>query len=393
MSMAVDEDDMLARASSRSARVDGMDAVVDAGMDGMDGADDGFGGDASSEPLAARGRGGEPGPSGRVEGAQRGDAQQQQQQQQRAAAPVMMVLAAPVAPSGVALLLSAAVRALPNCSSQDTANLAWGLAQMGLRPGQEWCGRLADLLCRRCEQLQPPHLATALWALGKLGFRPAPRQLLPIEVCLFKAMGRLRPCELSACAWAYGAMDYAPDVLWLEEHATQCARRASEFSAKDWSVSVYSMASIAEGCTDARPYLAELLLCPEMLESQLASPALPTTLAMLAYACGVLGGRRPTDSVRRSDRLLRRLLAAAQPRLHEFKGQELSALACASARLQHAPPPEFVTAWMAATGSRMGGMPGPVLCACAWALAKLRATPPAAWQALLASRLEGCLPG
>ena len=42
-------------------------------------------------------------------------------------------------PPGVGLLLTEAASALPRCSSQDLANLTWGIAQMGLRPPQGWC--------------------------------------------------------------------------------------------------------------------------------------------------------------------------------------------------------------------------------------------------------------
>eukprot|EP00955_Chlamydomonas_euryale_P022940 242102-Chlamydomonas_euryale.AAC.2 len=122
---------------------------------------------------------------------------------------------------GVAMLLAAAERALPSCSSQDMANLAWGLAALRVRPGTAWCARLALELVRRADGMSCAHAATSLWALGKLGFRPAARQLRGVERTLFQRLAQMRPRELSACAWAFAAMDYEPDEQWLEAFSDQ----------------------------------------------------------------------------------------------------------------------------------------------------------------------------
>ena len=78
---------------------------------------------------------------------------------------------------------------------------------------------------------------------------------------------------------------------------------------------------------DAVIYLEDLFLS-SALESQVSKFS-PQTLAMLTYACGVLGTR--------SARLMGRLLDAARTRIDEFKDNELVALVCAAARLRHVP--------------------------------------------------------
>ena len=83
-------------------------------------------------------------------------------------------------PPGVSMLLAESAAALPRCSSQDLANLTWGIAQMGLRPPQGWCLLLAEALIRRGDQLQGSHLSTTVWALGKMGFKPKPRSLIQV---------------------------------------------------------------------------------------------------------------------------------------------------------------------------------------------------------------------
>ena len=86
-------------------------------------------------------------------------------------------------PPGVTRLLAEAASALPRCSSQDLANLTWGIAQMGIRPPQGWCQHLADVLARRSgAELQGGHLAIAVWALGKMEYRPKPRSLIQASV-------------------------------------------------------------------------------------------------------------------------------------------------------------------------------------------------------------------
>ena len=83
-------------------------------------------------------------------------------------------------------------------------------------------------------------------------------------------------------------------------------------------------------------YLEDLFISPA-LESQLPKFSAPT-LAMLVYACGVLGTR--------SGRLMGRLLSAARPHMSVFKENELSALVCTAARLHHVPEEGFLSAWL-----------------------------------------------
>jgi len=41
-------------------------------------------------------------------------------------------------------------------------------------------------------------------------------------------------------------MGYTPDLDWLDAFAAQCMLVAAEFSQKDWTVVVWSLAAIAE---------------------------------------------------------------------------------------------------------------------------------------------------
>ena len=88
-------------------------------------------------------------------------------------------------PPRVHRLLAEAASALSRCSSQDLANLTWGIAQMGIRPPQGWCHHLADVLARRSgAELQGGHLAIAVWALGKMEYKPKPRSLIQARVIM-----------------------------------------------------------------------------------------------------------------------------------------------------------------------------------------------------------------
>lgn len=83
---------------------------------------------------------------------------------------------------GIGLLLFRVAATLPSVPSYGFANLAWGLAQMGVTPGTAWCEVvLAEQLRRRCGTMEPSHLATAVWALAKLGARPAPKSLVLVS--------------------------------------------------------------------------------------------------------------------------------------------------------------------------------------------------------------------
>ena len=279
------------------------------------------------------------------------------------------------------LLLSQAIYTLPHCSSQDISNLSWGLAQMDLKPSQAWCLFLADLLCQRGDALLASDLATSFWALGKMQFRPKPRSLMQIETSLYRKIPSLKPRELAACAWSFSAMKYTPDLEWLDSFAQQCMLIAAEFSQQDWTVVVYSLASIAEEEKDAVIYLEDLFISPQ-LEAQM-SKFTPNTIAMLTYSCGVLGTK--------SARLLGRLLAAARPHLSLFKANELCALICTPARLKICPDEGFLSAWLVAFEQRIPTLPGSALSTSVWALASLGVSPRAEWQRLLAHVLEGKL--
>lgn len=63
---------------------------------------------------------------------------------------------------------------------------SWGLAQLGVSPGPEWCAQLAGALQARAEVFSGSHLAVCLWALGRMGFRPQPQSLLPTEAALYR---------------------------------------------------------------------------------------------------------------------------------------------------------------------------------------------------------------
>ena len=110
----------------------------------------------------------------------------------------------------------------------------------------------------------------------------------------------------------------------------------------------------------------------------------PQTLAMLTYACGVLGTK--------SGRLMGRLMAAARPHMAEFKDHELVALVCAAARLQHTPEEAFVTRWLEVFEARVGTAEGSVLAAGGWAMASLGVRPKAAWQRAYVSALAKKVP-
>ncbi|GAX72613.1 hypothetical protein CEUSTIGMA_g69.t1 [Chlamydomonas eustigma] len=286
-----------------------------------------------------------------------------------AAAATAAAAAAPAPLPGLNLLLAEVARDLPRCSSQDIANLSWGLAQMGLNPPQGWLNMLSEVLIRRVDELEGRHVTTSVWALGKMGFNAKPRSLIQIEGSLYRRMPALKPRELAACAWAFAAMKYTPDLEWLDAFAAQCMLIAAEFTQQDWGVVVWSLASIAEAEQDAVIYLEDLFISPA-LEAQIHKFT-PSTLAMLTVACGVLGTK--------SSRLMGRLLTAARPHMHVFKAQELSALVCTAARLQYAPDEAFVSSWLSTFESRMITMSGSIIAACGWALATIGVKPSPSW--------------
>lgn len=101
-------------------------------------------------------------------------------------------------PSWAHKLMVEATLTIPRSNGQDLANLAWGLAQLGVQPGQEWSSRLAGALTSRCEAFSGGHIATALWGLARMGHKPQPGSLLPIEGSLYRCVLRLHmdtfPC-------------------------------------------------------------------------------------------------------------------------------------------------------------------------------------------------------
>ena len=91
-------------------------------------------------------------------------------------------------PAWIRGLLAEAVAVFPRCNGQDLTNLSWGLAQLGVKPGPEWCGRFAAVLCSRCDGMTGANLATSLWALAKLGYQPAAGSLMAVEGALFRCV-------------------------------------------------------------------------------------------------------------------------------------------------------------------------------------------------------------
>ncbi len=198
--------------------------------------------------------------------------------------------AAAAVPAWARALLPEAVATFGKFGSQDLANLGWGLARLGVRPGQAWCERLATELRQRGGGFSGAHLATCVWALGSLGFRPEPASLLPLEGALYKCvallclvggatkscvglsrcarwgwidmggvarvplacrrLASLAPRELAACCWGFAAMKYVPDRDWLEAFAAQCRKVAQDFTQQVRSPSLPSLPRALERSTE-----------------------------------------------------------------------------------------------------------------------------------------------
>ena len=65
----------------------------------------------------------------------------------------------------------------------------WGLAQLHVVPGAEWCGQFAGAMQARAEVFSGSHVAVCLWALGRMGHKPQPQALLPTEAVLYRYNG------------------------------------------------------------------------------------------------------------------------------------------------------------------------------------------------------------
>jgi hypothetical protein len=112
-------------------------------------------------------------------------------QQQGAAEPVQSNPNGPTArpgqvPPWAHKLLAEAALTIPRSNGQDLANLAWGLGQLGVKPGREWCSRLSGSLTSRCEAFSAGHISIALWGLARMEHKPLPGSLLPIEGTLYR---------------------------------------------------------------------------------------------------------------------------------------------------------------------------------------------------------------
>jgi hypothetical protein len=77
-------------------------------------------------------------------------------------------------------------------------------------------------------------------------------------------MNTLAPRELAAAVWAFATMSYMPDVAWLEAFAARCLELAAVFTQRDWSVVVYSLASIVDANKDMGVFLEDLFFSPQV---------------------------------------------------------------------------------------------------------------------------------
>eukprot|EP00798_Chlamydomonas_sp_ICE-L_P018215 gene18215-24666_t len=261
-------------------------------------------------------------------------------------------------------LLAAAIQLLPVCNPQDFSNLAWGLAQLGIRPGQQWLNQLAFHLSRNAETCPGGDLAITTWALGKMQYKPAASSMLTVETALYRRMPTLKPRELAATIWAFKAMEYQLHAEWLETYANNCYMLAGKFSQQDWAVVVYSLAAMVERDPSASFYVEDLLILPQ-LESKIATFE-ASELAMIMFACGMLGTK--------SGRLLSRLLSSCRAHISDFSALQLSGIMCACAKLKHVPGPDFMAAWFVEVEMKMPILSSSVMACSLWAVATLRAT-------------------
>ena len=157
-------------------------------------------------------------------------------------------------------------------NSQDLCHMAWGLAQMGVAPGQPWCELALAALARMADGAPAQHLATTMWGLAKLGLKvggswaPSPlgdgsggsfgggssvergmphgsgssgvvergmphgrgssveRAVSHVESAAFRRLLSMQPREMAALLWGFSSSGYSPDPDWLEAYVVQCSQ-------------------------------------------------------------------------------------------------------------------------------------------------------------------------
>ncbi|MEW5300526.1 MAG: hypothetical protein WDW36_003455 [Sanguina aurantia] len=267
---------------------------------------------------------------------------------------------------------------MSKCSSQDFANLCWGLVRLRVPLGPGFKAAAAAQLVARADSVEAPHLAVLLWALGKMEHRLSKRDLRTLEDATFLRMPQMAVKELATTVWGFAAMGQAPSVDWLSDFTLQLRRHSGRISDQDWALVLRSLSAFRS--SELGPEIEDLLVTE--LEPRLGRLS-PATVATVIYSCGVLGSASPS--------ILTRSLALVKANMSRHTPSELSSVLWACAQLEHQPGAPFMAAFEA--GAARGGAPDASHAACyAWAMARLRIQPSAAWLESFMCALPPLLP-
>lgn len=113
---------------------------------------------------------------------------------------------------------SAAAGAAPGqrCyTPQCLANTLGGLALLGFRPPQQWCGAFFDASAALLPGFNGRDFAYTMWALALLGMRPPQAWMDSYLVQLRGHVPTMTSQQLSAVIWALAQLQHRPGVDWM----------------------------------------------------------------------------------------------------------------------------------------------------------------------------------
>lgn len=202
---------------------------------------------------------------------------------------------------------------------RSLANVAWGLARMGVY-ATELFAAIARETPYRVFEFGPQDLANVAWAFAKADV-DAPALFEAVAAAVPARVDGFTTQHLSSTAWAFAKAEARADGLY-DALAAAALRRLPQFVAIDVANTAWAFSRQAElhGRDDAALFRA---LADHVLPRLAACS--PQHVSAIAAAFAAAGGACTGD-------VLAAIAAHAPKRIHDFNAAELSTLVCASAR-------------------------------------------------------------
>ena len=161
-----------------------------------------------------------------------------------------------------------------NFNPLDVANLMWGLATLGMKPGAELATAMSRRSVASAGDFKPQHVANLMWALATLGVDPGAELATAMSRRAVASAGEFKPQDVANLMWALATLGLDPGAELATAMSRRAVASAGEFKPQNVANLMWALAVLSCEDLTCRNMLVQAisLIAPVLLHSLYLSP-------------------------------------------------------------------------------------------------------------------------